>query len=130
LPPDVANGLLLTLLKNIAPDAAETTVSLVAATPKPRLVKLVIAPAGKTPLSIGDSTRNAVQFVVKVDIGGISGVLAPLLGKQPPDSHAWGLEEGAPAFVKSEGPLFIGGPLWRIELASPAWPPSASTGAP
>jgi hypothetical protein len=129
LPPDVANGLLLTLLKNIAPDAAET-VSLVAATPKPRLVKLVIAPAGKTQFSIGDSARNAAQFVVKVDIGGISGVLAPLLGKQPPDSHFWVLEEGVPAFVKSEAPLFIGGPLWRVELVSPAWPPSASPRAP
>jgi hypothetical protein len=130
LPPDVANGLLLTLLKNIAPDAAETTVSLVAATPKPRLVKLVIAPAGKTPVSVGDSARNAVQFVIKVDIGGISGVIAPLLGKQPPDSHVWVLEEGVPAFVKLEAPLFMGGPLWRVELVSPAWPPPVSPRAP
>src|SRR5438552_3770811 len=26
----------------------------------------------------------------------------------------------APAFVKSEGPLYQGGPIWRIELAKPA----------
>jgi hypothetical protein len=28
----------------------------------------------------------------------------------------------APAFVKSEGPLYLGGPTWRIELASSVWP--------
>ena len=38
LPPDVANGLVLTLLKNVRP-GAPATVSFVAATPKPRLVK-------------------------------------------------------------------------------------------
>lgn len=38
LPPDLANGLVLTLLKNIRPDAAETKVSYLAFTPKPRLV--------------------------------------------------------------------------------------------
>jgi hypothetical protein len=130
LPPDVANGLLLTLLKNIPPDAAETRVSLVVSTPKPRLVKLVITPSGKTPFSTGNSGRNAVHFVIKIDIGGVSGLLAPLLGKQPPDSHVWVLEDSAPTFVKSEAQLFMGGPLWRIELVSPVWPPSASPSAP
>ena len=28
----------------------------------------------------------------------------------------------APAFVKSEQSLYTGGPVWRIELVSPAWP--------
>jgi len=59
---------------------------------------------------------------VKVDIGGVAGVVAPLVGKQPEDSHVWILEGEAPAFVKSEGPLFMGGPPWRIELTNPAWP--------
>jgi len=27
-----------------------------------------------------------------------------------------------PAFVKSEQPFYMGGPLWRIELVSPVWP--------
>jgi hypothetical protein len=47
LPPDVANGLIFTLLKNIRPDAPGTTLSMVAATPKPRLVKLVISHQGE-----------------------------------------------------------------------------------
>jgi hypothetical protein len=28
----------------------------------------------------------------------------------------------APAFVKSEQPFYLGGPVWRIELVSPVWP--------
>jgi hypothetical protein len=59
---------------------------------------------------------------LKVDIGGLSGLLAPLVGKQPPESHVWILTGEVPAFVKSEQPLYYGGPLLRIELVSPTWP--------
>ena len=121
LPDDVANGLVLALLKNIDPKAARTTVSMVATAPKPRLVKLVIAPEGEDPFSIGSSSQKAIRYVVKVEIGGLAGLLAPLVGKQPPDTHVWILTGEAPAFVKSEGPLYFGGPIWRIELASPVW---------
>jgi hypothetical protein len=125
VPPDLANGLILTLLKNVQTGAPPKTVSLVAATPKPRLVKLAITAAGDEPFSTGGAARKATHYVLKVEIGGISGVLAPLLGKQPPDSHVWILGGEAPAFVKSEQPLYLGGPLWRIELVSPVWPPTA-----
>jgi len=122
LPPDVANGLVLTLLKNIRSDAPQTNLSMVAATPKPRLVKLEITPQGEEPFSVGGSSRKATHYVVKVEIGGAAGLVAPLLGKQPPDIHVWILGGEAPAFVKSEGPLYFGGPIWRIELVSPVWP--------
>jgi hypothetical protein len=122
MPPDVANGMVLTLLKNIQPDATQMKVSMVAATPKPRLVKLAITPRGEEPFSVGGSSRKAAHYVVHVEIGGAAGLVAPLLGKQPPDTHVWILGGEAPAFVKSEGPLFFGGPVWRIELTSPVWP--------
>ena len=124
VPPDLANGLILTILKNLRTGAPPRDVSLVAATPKPRLVKLKISATGEESFSTGGTTRKAMHYVLKVDIGGISGVLAPLLGKQPPDSHVWILGGEAPAFVKSEQPLYLGGPLWRIELVSPVWPPT------
>jgi hypothetical protein len=126
-PPDLANGMILTLLKNVRPDTPNT-VSLIAATPKPRLVKLAITAAGQERFSLGGSDRTATHYVVKVEIGGVSGLLAPLLGKQPPDSHVWILGGEAPAFVKAEQPLYLGGPLWQIELVSPVWPrmPAAS----
>lgn len=121
LPPDVANGILSTLVKNLPPEAQRLTLSLVAAASKPRLVKLEVTRAGEDAFSIGGSRRSARHYVVKVDLGGIAGVVAPLVGKQPPDSHLWILGGEAPAFIRSEAPLYTGGPLWRIDLASPVW---------
>ena len=122
LPPDVANGMIPTLLKNAQPGMTQLAASMVAATPKPRLVKLLITPAGQDSFSIGTSKREATKYVVKVKIGGVAGVVAPLVGKQPSDIYIWILGGDAPTFVKSEGPLYEGGPIWRIELVSPTWP--------
>jgi hypothetical protein len=123
LPPDVANGILFTLLKNVKRNAPKTIVSYVAATPKPRLVKLEIIPQGQEPFSIGSHSHKAIHYVVKVKIGGVAGLIAPLVGKQPPDTQAWMLADDAPAFVRSDGPLYKDGPIWRMELAVPAaWP--------
>jgi hypothetical protein len=122
LPADVvSNGMVLTLLKNIRPGVPLTTLSMVAAAPKPRLVNLLISREGEDSFSAGGSARKATRYVVKVDIGGVAGVVAPLVGKQPQDTHVWILGGDAPSFVKSEGPLYPGGPVWRIELASPDW---------
>jgi hypothetical protein len=79
-------------------------------------VKLAISNAGAVPSPGAASTGRVIHYVVKPEIGGLSGVLAPLVGKQPPDTHVWILEGAAPAFVKSEGPLYVGGPVWRIEV--------------
>jgi len=118
LPPDVANGLLFTLMKDVKPSVPRMTVSMVATTPKPRLVKLAILPHGEEPFTIGSFRHKAMHYVVKVEIGGAAGFLARLMGKQPPDTHVWVLGGEAPAFVKSEGPLYAGGPIWRIQLAT------------
>ena len=120
LPADVANGLLFTLVRHIRPSAPQTIVPEVAMTPKPRLVDLVILPQGEEPFSSGSIKHKAMHYVVKVKIGGVAGLLAPLLGKQPADMHIWVLDGDAPAFVKFEGQLYSGGPIWRVELASPA----------
>ena len=60
--------------------------------------------------------------MAKVDIGGLTGALASMFGKEPPDNHLWILDDAAPAYLKSEGPLYVGGPSWRIELTSPVSP--------
>jgi hypothetical protein len=126
LPPDVANGLMFTLLKNIRPETPSTSLSMVAATPKPLLVGLLISPAGENRFSVGGTTHKAVRYAVQIEIGGIKGVLATLLGKKPPVTYVWILAGEAPAFLKAEGPLFFGGPVWHIELACPAWPSAPS----
>ena len=125
LPPDLVNGFVSTFLKNVRADAAPETVSYVAATPKPRLVRLAISVAGTETFKTGATARKATHYVLKVKIGGIVGWLAPLIGKQPPDVHVWILGGEAPAFVRAEQPLYAGGPVWRIDLVSPTWSPAS-----
>jgi hypothetical protein len=120
LPVDLANGLVPVLLKNAGPDSLPT-MSFLAATPKPRLVRLEAQSAGEEPFVVAGSTRKAIHYVLKVEIGGLTGKLAGLLGKQPPDHHVWIQAGEAPGFLKSEGPLYAEGPAWRIELTSPSW---------
>ena len=122
LPSDLTNGIISILLKNLPPGGTATILSTVAATPKPRLVKLAITRVGEEPFANGHSSYKASHLLLKVELGGVSGVVAPLLGKQPPDNHVWILAGDAPAFLRSEAPFYVGGPSWRIELTSPAWP--------
>jgi hypothetical protein len=127
LPPDVSNGFIFSVLKNLQPGAPKTTVSMVVAAPKPRIVKLVIVPEGEDSFSIAGSVHKATRYVVKIDIGGAAGVVAPLVGKQPPDTHVWLVAGPSPIVIKSEGPMFDGGPIWRTELASPVWPQATAS---
>jgi hypothetical protein len=128
LPPDLANGILLLLLKNILLDTKETKVSYVGATPKPGLVHLSITPNGKETFSVAGARHKATVFVVKVEIGGIAGMIAPLVGKQPSDTKVWVVHEGAPAFVRADGALYVGGPIWSIQMTGPEWGRAAHSG--
>ena len=121
MPADLANGLVTTMLKNVSTTAPPASLSFIAATPKPRLVQLTIRVAGTEIFSTGGTARKATHFVLKPKIGGVAGVVAPVLGKTPPDVHVWILGGDAPAFIRAEQPLYAGGPIWRIELTSPAW---------
>jgi len=124
LPPNLANGMVLTLLKNFRPGEALPQLAMVVATPKPRIVKLSLSLQGKDPFTIVGAHRESLHYVMKVEIGGLAGVIAPLLGKQPPDSHVWIIGGEAPTFVKSETLSYMEGPIWRTELVSPVWPRS------
>jgi hypothetical protein len=116
---DLVNGLLITLVKNLRRGGGPMRFAYVAATPKPQVVELVVSLAGTERVEIGTRARDAVEYVVKVEIGGLKGALASIFGKEPPDSHVWVLADDVPAFIRSEQPLYAGGPLWRIELAAP-----------
>jgi hypothetical protein len=122
LPPDVSNGLPPNLLMNVLPTIPETKLSFVAPTEKPRLMHFSVKPAGEVPFIIGGTKRRAVDFLLHGELGGITGVIAPLIGKQPPDYHIWILPGTSPAFIREEGPLYEGGPIWRIEQISPEFP--------
>jgi hypothetical protein len=122
LPNDLANGIIIDAMKNLSPDTKETTMSWVAATPKPRLVKLLITPLAQQDFTVVGARHKATRFKIKIEIGGIAGVVAPLVGKQPADIYVWIASGASPVFVKSEGAQYLGGPTWRIELSSPVWP--------
>src|SRR5215831_1971499 len=117
LPEDVSNGLLFVLLKDVDP-SAQTTVSFLAASTKPRLVKWEIVPAPEKRIKIGLITRKAQHYIVKTKIQGPAGAIAPLVGKQP-DIHVWLAKSEAPTFVEFEAPLSEDNPVWRIELTAP-----------
>ena len=120
LPEDIANGLLFTLMRHLDPRASKTVVSEIAMTPEPRLVQLVITRQGEEAFSSGAVRHEALHYVVHIKLGGFAGIVAPLLAKQPPDMHIWMKRGIVPAFVKFEGPICNGGPVWRVEMGGPA----------
>jgi len=121
LPADVYNGMTATVLNNLA--RGETATGYVVAfTPKPRLVKTTMLAVGEDSIIVGDSRRTTTRYLVDLEVGGIAGVFAKVAGKEPPDLKFWVLGGSVPAFVKFEGPFFVDGPVWRIELSSPRWP--------
>jgi hypothetical protein len=121
LPADLANGIIPMLLSNADPKE-DNTLSMLVSTPKPRIVKLKISASGQESFSIGNSSAKAIHYIIKIDIGGLTGVAAKVVGKLPPPIHMWIAAGNAPVFLKSEGQLYEDGPIWRIELASPTWP--------
>jgi len=121
LPDDVYNGMTATILNNLAKGEVATG-RVLAFTPKPRLVKSTMRAVGEDPIIIGDARRTATRYLVELEIGGVAGVFAKVAGKEPPDLKFWVLGGGVPAFVRFEGPFFVDGPVWRIELSAPRWP--------
>lgn len=129
LQPDLINGLVIVAIKNILPEAAETKASMIVAAPKPRLMKVAISAQTEESFSIAGFRRKATRFRLKFELGGVQGVVAPLIGKAPPEILLWIMEGEAPAFVKEQGPLYEGGPVWTIELTSPVWPKGDRSGS-
>jgi hypothetical protein len=121
LPSDISNGLPPNLLLNLLSSTPETKLSFVAPTAKPRLISISIKPSGEARFSVGGTSRKAIDYVLHVELGGLAGVFAPIIGKQPADYHIWILGGTAPAFIREEGQLYEGGPIWRIEQISPTF---------
>lgn len=112
LPEDAYNGMLSVVVRNLLhPRPAGETVSLVAFTPKPRAVKLQLAPVAEERVLVGDLPVPTVRYSIRPQLG----LFASLLVADVPDIRMWVLPGEAPAFLKAEGPLYFMGPVWRIE---------------
>ena len=122
LPADLANGIVPLIVENTPSGSAETAVSMLVMTPKPRIVKLTVASRGEEPFSVVGTSEKAIHYEIKIELGGVTGVVAPLVGKAPPNIQVWVIGGQAPTLIREQGPLYPEGPLMTIELASPAWP--------
>ena len=116
LPPDLANGMVSSIIENINPGDGETRLPVLVTTPSPRVVTLSIASVGE------GASRKAIHYEIKILLGGVAGVVAPLIGKQPQNIHVLVIGGPAPCFLKEQGPLYQDGPVTTIQLASPTWP--------
>jgi hypothetical protein len=111
LPGDIYNGMLTTVIKNLGPGESRV-VQVVAFTPKPRFVKMLLQPTSEDPVLIGNSTMPATRFLIRPQLG----LFASLLVTDLPDVKCWIVGGEAPTFLRFEGPLYFLGPIWRIEL--------------
>lgn len=110
MPIDVYNGLLSTLMKNL-PTGESATVQIMAFTPKPRLVKMLLMPATEDTVMMSETAVPTTRFLVKPQLG----LFASLLVADIPDIKMWVSSGEAPAFLRFEGPLYFMGPIWRID---------------
>lgn len=122
LPQDLYNGLVTPIVKNLSSDTPETKVSMIVSTPKPRVVTLVMRPMGTTPFSLAGFERKGLQYEIKIELGGIVGLIAPVVGKAPPNIYMWVEGGEVPIFLRETGPLFEGGAILSINLIGPSWP--------
>jgi hypothetical protein len=121
MPGDLYNGMALVLLRNL-PRGVGATVQMAVFMPKPRLIKMELRPEGEDRVLVGGVAKTTTRYLAKLEIGGIAGVIASLVGKEPPDLRYWLVPGEIPAFAGFEGAMYLNGPVWRIELASIEWP--------
>ncbi len=120
-PDDLANGMVPLVLLNIAPNMEQTKVSYLVGSPKPRIVRLSIKPDGLERYRLAGVARQAKKYNIHIELGGIAGVVAPVIGKQPHDLKIWVADGEVPTVVKTMGELYEGGPIWTMEQTSPNW---------
>jgi len=121
IPADVYNGLAATLLKNL-PAGAGAAAQMLAFAPKPIVIKMELSTEGEDQVSVGGQARKVSRHLVKLDVGGLKGAFASLIGKDPPDVRYWMVTGNVPAFVRFEGAMFLNGPVWRLEQTTVQWP--------
>ena len=121
-PSDVYNGMLSVLIRNL-PATDRTRVHMMAFTPKPRLVEVELVPAGDDTFYVGGAKRRARQYRADLELPGLFGIAAAMVGKDPPDLRYWFTMGPVRSFLRFEGPFYVNGPIWRIEMDAPRWSP-------
>jgi hypothetical protein len=102
--------MLIMMIRNL-PAGTNQVVQIVAFTPKPRLVKMLLSPISEERVMVGDWPMTAMRYAIKPQLG----MFVSLLISDLPDVRCWVVGGDAPGFVRFEGPLYFMGPVWRIE---------------
>ena len=122
LPADVCNGMMAPLLVNIPATTPGLKLGMVAPQgDKPRLIKLNITPDSTGKFTDVGVTYNANIFRIHMELGGVAGVVAPMIGKQPGDLYIWVSESPIPQLLRLSGALADGGQVVSIELSGAAF---------
>jgi hypothetical protein len=112
-----------TLLANLKPDTPPFKLGLVVPSGgKGRLIHLAITPGEQASFTVAGARRKATVYRMKLDLGGVAGVVAPIICKQPPDIIIWVLEGDPPLFVREIGQLSEDGPILSIEFSGATFP--------
>jgi len=122
IPADTYNGMASTILMNLPSGNPATSIAIVIGGAKPRIAHLQSTVSGKKPFTLGGVHREATEWTVHVDLGGVAKVIAPIVGKEPPDYHVLIGGDEDPVFLREEGPLFESGPVWCVQQVSAAFP--------
>jgi hypothetical protein len=121
MPEDLHNGMTTSILKNLTPGTFATGHILVF-TPKPYRLNTELRAEGEDKYLVGDVAGTATRYLVKMELRGLTGVVASIMGKDPPDIRYWITNGPGHGFVRLEGPMFLKGPRWRVDLTGPRWP--------
>ena len=116
MPVDLYNGMALTLLKNLPP-GRPADAQLAVFTPKLRLLRMVLQREGEDRVVFGGDAKLATRYLITLEIGGLTGFIAWLADRSPPDLRYWLVPGAVPAFARFQGAMFLNGPVWRIEMA-------------
>jgi hypothetical protein len=126
-PADLSNGMIGTLLANLDPNGPAVKLGqVIPFQGKARLIHIDITPGAQASFTIAGNRRKATVYLMKLNLGGVVGVIAPIVGKQPPPIIAWILEGDAPLFVREIGPLAEDTPIVSIEFAGATFPHTAT----
>jgi hypothetical protein len=121
LPNDLANGFVGTLLLNASPNATPFRVGMLVPVGGGRLIRLLISPEGEQPFQLAGQAQKATVFRIHPELGGIVGLIAPLIGLQPKDVMVWVLEGEEPAVVRIVGQLGGYGAVVSSDLENTAF---------
>jgi len=116
LPDDLANGFVGTLLLNVSHHTTPFWAGILAPVGGGRLIRILISTEGEQPFQTTGQTLRATVFRIHPELGGIIGVIAPLIGLQPKDVMVWVVEGEEPAVVRIFGQLGGYGPVVSSEL--------------